>query len=214
MGTAHERRGKRPAPHPNPYSDPLVGGTSGDTTPPQGINDRDYMSFVAYAPSERARWIQELYVAERFRGEGVSTWLLTEASGREPIALQVARASTDTIQKYAHQGLHPPRGVPKVYTQPSNPDTHMLLETDTLVATPGWAPDDPQRYYNWDEIPPCAQSAMISGLMHAHAYTRPQAEESLTPRGMRYCVIDHLADPGHTTGRRARKRPRPTPANH
>ena len=172
------------------------------------------MSFVAYAPSKRARWVQELYVAGRFRGEGVSTWLLTEASNREPIALQVARANTDAIRKYAHQGLHPPRGVPKVYTQPSNPGTHMLLETDTLVATPRWAPDDPQRYYSWDEIPPYAQSAMISGLMHAHAYTRPQAEESLTPQGMWYCIIDHLADPGHATGRGARQRPRLTPANH
>ena len=55
---------------------------------------------------------------------------------------------------------------------------------------------------------------MITGLMRAHAYTKPQAEESLAARGVIYCIIDHLADPGHATGRGARKRPRPADNSH
>ena len=103
---------------------------------------------------------------------------------------------------------------PKVYTQPSNLHTHLLLEADTLATTPRWAPDDPQRYHSWSEIPPRVKTAMITGLMRAHAYTKPQAEESLAARGVRYCIIDHFADPGHATGRGARKRPRPADNSH
>ena len=209
-------QGQEPPQDPGPSGGPIGHHQGTEGAAPLDGSDHHYISFVAYAPTRRARWIQEIYVADQFRGEGVSTWLLAEASSREPLALQVAKADTDTIKKYTHQGLHPPRGVPKVYTQPSNPHTHLLLEADTLAAAPRWAPDDPQNYHSWSEVPPRTKTAMIAGLVRAHAYTKQQAEESLTAQGqgVRYCVIDHLADPGHATGRGARKRPRPAGGAH
>ena len=90
-------QGQEPPQDPGPSGDPIGHNQGiGGAVPPDG-SDHHYISFVAYAPTRRARWIQEIYVVERFRGEGVSTWLLAEASSREPLALQVARVDTEGL---------------------------------------------------------------------------------------------------------------------